>query len=86
MTAATYFSSEYRWPEISSAINFLLVPSMLEDISRKSVFYLKVLDLISEIMELDTLIKQCGFDIRRRAQPQVTAGMARWGTGLGAAA
>ena len=85
VSSGTYFGSEYRWPEISSAINFLLVPSMLEGISEKSGFYSKILDLIREIMELDTLIKQCGFDIRRRAQPPVTAGMARWGTALGAA-
>ena len=58
---------------------------MLEDISGKSGFYQKVLDLIREIMELDMLIKQCSFDIRRRAQPPVPAGMARWGTALGAA-
>ena len=40
VSASTYFGSEYRSPEISSAINFLLVPSMLEDISGKSRFLL----------------------------------------------
>ena len=85
MSAAAYFGSEHRWPGIISAINFLLVSAKLKDISEKGRVFRSVPDLVREIMELDMLIKQCWLDIRRRAQPPVTAGMVRWGTVLGAA-
>lgn len=85
VSAATYFGSEYRWPEISSAINFLLVPSLYEEISSKSRFYSSVLDRVRADVELETLIKDCEFDRAKGVQPPVTAGMARWGTAFGAA-
>lgn len=86
VSASTYFSSEYRWPDIRPTINFLLVPTQLAEISMKSEFYRSVLELVKEVMELSFLMEQCEFEISKGAQPPVTAGMARWGTALGAAA
>ena len=83
VSAATYFGSAYRWPELCSAINFLLVPDKLEAINKNSGFYSSVLKLVNEVSDLRTLIWQCWVDIKRRAQLPETAGMARWGTALG---
>jgi len=85
VSTATYASSEYRWFDLRAAINFLLVPSLHEAIGGISGFYSKVKALLLEVMTLETLIEQCEFDVRKGAQPPETAGIARWGSALGAA-
>ena len=86
VSATKYARSEYHWYDFRSAINFLLVPALHEEIQGTSGFYKAVMDLLVEVMELQTLIEQCAFDVKKGAQPPVTAGLARWGTALGAAA
>ena len=86
VSATKYAGSEYHWYDFRSAINFLLVPALHEEIQGTSGFYKAVMDLLVEVMELQTLIEQCAFDVKKGAQPPVTAGLARWGSALGAAA
>ena len=86
VSATKYAGSEYHWYDFRSAINFMLVPDLHEEIQGTSGFYKAVMDLLVEVMELQTLIEQCAFDVKKGAQPPVTAGLARWGTALGAAA
>ena len=85
VSTATYASSEYRWFDLRAAINFLLVPSLHEAIRGRSGFYSAVKALLLEVMTLETLIEQVQFDIKKGAQPPETAGIARWGSALGAA-
>ena len=44
------------------------------------------MELIFEVIELEKLILQCGFDAEKGATPPVTVAIKRWGTAFGAAA
>jgi hypothetical protein len=56
VSATKYAGSEYHWYDFRSAINFLLVPARHEEIKGTSGFYKNVMDLLVEVMELQTLI------------------------------
>jgi hypothetical protein len=62
-----------------------LVPSKHEEIGEKTKFYGRVMELVRQVVEVDELIKQCVFDIRKGARPPDTAGIARWGSAFNAA-
>ena len=85
VSVATYFRSEYHWADLRSAINFFMVPSQHEEIKLKTSFYSDVMKLVLEVMELETLIEQCEFDINNGATPPKTAGIARWASAMEAA-
>lgn len=86
VSASKYFNSDYHWADFRAAINFLLVPSERASIANQNDFYQLVLDLVLEVMQLETLIEQCAFDINRGATPPVTAALTRWQTALEATA
>jgi hypothetical protein len=85
VSSTTHLSSEYHWADLRSAMNFFMVPSLHEDIKHKTSFYSEVMKLVLEVMELETLIEQCEFDVKKGVTPPKTAGIARWGTALEAA-
>ena len=72
-------------PEKRDAIRAEWRSNGVEDRAETS-FYDSVLKLVLEVIELEDLIKQCEFDVRKGATPPVTAAVTRWGTAFGALA
>ena len=97
ISTTKYCRSPYHFPDFCSAINNMLVPEKrdairaewrsngVEDRAETS-FYDSVLKLVLEVIELEDLIKQCEFDVKKGATPPVTAAVTRWGTAFGALA